>query len=428
MAQVTQTIDVTTPGSLNTALGSQKNQITDLTLTGTLNAADFQTIREMQAIKNLNLSMANVVDNTLPNKAFEKKMLHELQLPNTLIAIGKNAFELARLDGRFKIPNSVEIIDDAAFKDCSFSNRLTCYNPVPPTLGSNVFLGVNTSTCVLEVPCKAVDLYSNAAQWSSFSDINLSCIKPINVPNSVPLVYNDGASYSKSTTGVRVGEYYWTNSNIWLNGYTNQDITQAQVDYGHFYQEMFGNRQTCPNPWDNPDLSYWSYEGVTLDLFKQYYGPYYPRNVWAYMQSRLDWTEDGNAQIEGWRLPNPEDALQLVGMCGNGQPKVVRQYLSQPYLDETAPAFVNKIATNAYYDWFRPLEHELQNEQWYYSTENTNKYGFNMIPGGQRSHANDNVNTENYRCVNGTTESYRTSYPIVQGDFIGLNQTHSVYL
>ncbi|WP_221410411.1 leucine-rich repeat domain-containing protein, partial [Apibacter muscae] len=95
--QTSREYEVTAPGGLESLVSSEKNTITDLTLTGTLNAADFATIRSMAALQNLNLEKANLVDNTLPNSAFYGKKINNLWLPKTLENVEAHAFSSSNI-------------------------------------------------------------------------------------------------------------------------------------------------------------------------------------------------------------------------------------------------------------------------------------------------------------------------------------------
>ncbi|MFV0468045.1 MAG: leucine-rich repeat domain-containing protein, partial [Dysgonomonas sp.] len=117
--QVVRIVDVSTSGTLSTLLGVEKNQITDLTVTGILNAQDFQTIREMQAILNLDLANAYCVDSLLPNNAFERKTLNLLKLPLTIERIESNAFKGSNI-GDLTIPSGLKCIGAWAFAESKF--------------------------------------------------------------------------------------------------------------------------------------------------------------------------------------------------------------------------------------------------------------------------------------------------------------------
>ena len=76
------------------------------------------------------------------------------------------------------IPASVTTIRSGLFSGCSNMNTINAYSPTPVDLTSvtvdesrNVFLGVDTTTCVLHVPVGSKNLYAAAFQWKGFSHI-----------------------------------------------------------------------------------------------------------------------------------------------------------------------------------------------------------------------------------------------------------------
>ena len=64
------------------------------------------------------------------------------------------------------IPSSVTSIGEGAFSDCSSLYMVYLKNPVPPTLGSDVFSG--TKIGIIYVPTASVDVYKVA--WSDYAD------------------------------------------------------------------------------------------------------------------------------------------------------------------------------------------------------------------------------------------------------------------
>lgn len=127
-----------TAGTLSTALTSNElNTVTNLTLTGTIDARDFKTMRDlMPALLAIDLSDANIVEytgmegtydatnrtyrtNTIPrNGLINKIILKNILLPNSLTVIGYNAFRNCTSLNNISIPTSVNIIDISAFRGC----------------------------------------------------------------------------------------------------------------------------------------------------------------------------------------------------------------------------------------------------------------------------------------------------------------------
>lgn len=146
----TQTITITqtgiievTAGNLKNILAGQLSSITHLTLSGTIDASDFKTMRdEMPVLSDINLKDVTIVaysgDNgpdfsitkyypahRIPNYAFcttmynrGKASLKSITLPSNLMAIGNNAFLNCGRLTNIIIPPSVNSIGDDAFASC----------------------------------------------------------------------------------------------------------------------------------------------------------------------------------------------------------------------------------------------------------------------------------------------------------------------
>ena len=113
-AQVTKNVDLVTPGTLSTLLSSaEKSTVTNLIITGNLNAQDFKCLRdEVSELAVLDLSNTSIKayngtngthpgvsaypDNQLPQYSFftytgiSKDKLVQINLPNSITSIGKN--------------------------------------------------------------------------------------------------------------------------------------------------------------------------------------------------------------------------------------------------------------------------------------------------------------------------------------------------
>jgi uncharacterized repeat protein (TIGR02543 family) len=95
-----------------------------------------------------------------------------LTLPAGLTSIGTDAFaECSGLTGALTLPSGLTSIEDYAFYYCSGLTEITNLNPVPITINTNVFDGVNKFACVLKVLATSLSLYQNAAVWKDFATI-----------------------------------------------------------------------------------------------------------------------------------------------------------------------------------------------------------------------------------------------------------------
>ena len=122
-------------------------------------------------------------------------------IPNSVTSIGDRAFYGCRGLTSVTIGNSVTSIGKGAFEGCSDLNLLRCDAITPPSLGSDVFYGVNKSICKLVVPDQSISLYKSAKQWRDFLDI--SDVEMVTVDESGISVEN-GAIVNRSNQQIDV--------------------------------------------------------------------------------------------------------------------------------------------------------------------------------------------------------------------------------
>ncbi|QIK54267.1 leucine-rich repeat protein [Dysgonomonas sp. HDW5B] len=135
--QLSKNITVNTPGTLESQLGIDKAKVTDLVLTGTINDADFTTIKQMSGLKNLDMKNVNIENGVIPSRAFQSKIMEgKIIFPTSLKSIGSNAFRAGRFgELDFKACQGLEEIGFEAFwntnlttnkvLDFSICNKLT---------------------------------------------------------------------------------------------------------------------------------------------------------------------------------------------------------------------------------------------------------------------------------------------------------------
>lgn len=183
-AAVTKTINITTPGTLSSLLTAEdKITVTDLIVTGTIDARDIKYMRdEMTVLAALDISLVNIVAygnspaNEMPaysfydsSPTFAKKLsLKQCSIPNSITSIGSYAFgHCYNLDlGTLTISSSIVKIGEAAFFGCKIT-KVICLNPTPPTLGQQAFDSGTGSGTFIFVPAGAVDNYK--AVWLGYT-------------------------------------------------------------------------------------------------------------------------------------------------------------------------------------------------------------------------------------------------------------------
>ena len=126
-------------GNLASLVGTTKNSIKELILTGELNGSDFKVIREMKQLSTLDMTDARIVaggdyylttykciENTVGTYLFtDNTMLKKVFLPSTTTRIGEAAFSGCSNLQFVSIPNSVTYIDNFAFYYCSSLTSIT---------------------------------------------------------------------------------------------------------------------------------------------------------------------------------------------------------------------------------------------------------------------------------------------------------------
>ncbi len=161
------TVNVATPGSLNSVIANRL--ITNLTITGTIDARDFKFMRDSMpnlAIVDMpnatiatytgnggtsDLTSDTYAANIIPAFAFcdpvtttGKTSLNSITFPNNITGIEYEAFEgCANLHQQLVIPNGVTYINDMAFYLCSGLNGVLDIPASVTTLGFHAFEGAS---------------------------------------------------------------------------------------------------------------------------------------------------------------------------------------------------------------------------------------------------------------------------------------------
>jgi hypothetical protein len=214
-AQVSKTVHVTTPGTLSTLLTQiELITITDLTLTGDIDARDFMTMKmKMPILQNLSIELVNIFHykgnegtqstgysesiieypaNEIPKYCFNnyyswpssgKSSLKSIVFPNNITSVGEAAFFMCtNLSGALNLPNQLISIEPFAFCYTSYSGGLNIPNTVKK-IGSSAFCGCKSFTGSLIIPSSVTSIGGDAFRYCSGFDGDLI------LPDSISAIY-----------------------------------------------------------------------------------------------------------------------------------------------------------------------------------------------------------------------------------------------
>ena len=180
-AQVTKTVNVNTAGTLSTLLTStEKATVTDLTVTGNIDARDFNCMYKMNVLANIDISNSTIKswdgtnntlnmfsmlfpENELPTWAFytgcsmstlnSKETLKSIILPKSLTSLGSYS-----LCCNYSVP-------------CENFRKIIVTSTNVPILNSGVFASCTYTNATLYVPQGSLNSYKSADGWKSFVNI-----------------------------------------------------------------------------------------------------------------------------------------------------------------------------------------------------------------------------------------------------------------
>lgn len=397
-----------TAGQLSTVLtAEQLAGLTNLTLTGTIDARDFKTMRDdMPLLAEIDLSGANILAYSgtegtegAPNDylAFElpkysflnpaggipKITLTKITLPENLTSISYGAFYGCTGLIKFNIPTKVNTIRNAAFEDCSNLTEILCYAENPPECPwGTMFTGVDKTTCKLYVPSGAIAAYQAASQWQDFENI-------FEMTPDIPIQYAvydvDGNGYDT----VRIGNQTWLKQNLYVTKY-NDGSEIPNVSDG----SEWSNLETPAYSWYNNDRNY----GPT-------YGAYYNWYV-------VDSLSNGGKNVcpTGWRIPSLIEWHELANYLGGrdvagGKMKVTgTDYWLEPNEGATNESGFSAVGAASRIAAFNGGYSSLNGETYFWNKEeasNTNAYQqwiFSSLPWLQWSN-NSKKNGFSCRCI-----------------------------
>jgi len=109
---------------------------------------------------------------TIGNKAFENcKFLLSVTFPSSVSTIEESAFSKCKSLQLIKIPSSIYRIKHLAFWGCKNISSIYAYSEFPLKIDNSVFREVDKSKCVLYIPNKTKNVYTEAKEWKDFKNI-----------------------------------------------------------------------------------------------------------------------------------------------------------------------------------------------------------------------------------------------------------------
>lgn len=164
-------------GNLSSLLDERETStVKDLTLFGTINASDFNFIRESLNLERLDISQVSIVAqgsnpaNAIPAKALSGcRSLKSIILPASVNTFKNGCFSLTGLTS-IEIPASVATYEYNIFVGCSALREVTVRRQAPAWINWCVFSGVPMTRLV--VPVGASAAYKAKENWKDFKEVD----------------------------------------------------------------------------------------------------------------------------------------------------------------------------------------------------------------------------------------------------------------
>jgi len=173
-AQVIKTVNVTTAGTLATVASTYLSTVTNLTVTGSIDARDFLCMREsMTNLKVIDLKTATIKSYTGTagtvsgsSTTYPVNEIPQYSFFNISVGIGKTGLT------SISLPITVSSIGSSAFQGCIGLTLITNNNSSPPIVQDVYsFKNIDKTICKVNVPVGTVLMYKATTFWKDFSNI-----------------------------------------------------------------------------------------------------------------------------------------------------------------------------------------------------------------------------------------------------------------
>ncbi|MFA5045655.1 MAG: leucine-rich repeat domain-containing protein [Paludibacter sp.] len=214
-AELSKTVNVTTPGSILTAVGNDYVNVSNLTLTGTIDARDFKQISYyMSNLLVLDLSAVNIVAYTGTAGPMPGSNVYPINtIPKIALSpVAPNNYT-AKLTS-ITLPTNITCIDNQAFYGCSGLATVVIPSTTITTMVSGAFYGCSNLT--------SINIPSSVTSLGASLFFGCSKLTTINIPSSVTSIGNAVLSgctglttiYANSSTPVDLSSSTYAFSNV----------------------------------------------------------------------------------------------------------------------------------------------------------------------------------------------------------------------
>jgi hypothetical protein len=291
-AQVSKTVSITAGGLASALTTEEKNTVTNLTITGTIDAQDFKTMRDLvYSLSYLNLSGASIAAYTgtggtsgsgsvsypaitVPANAFYYKYgLTTVVLPTSIQIIDRSAFSTCTDLTSINIPEGTTTIEAGAFDHCTsltsisipksvtsigvfafnMTGSITVHADNPNYSSADGVLFNKDKSTILQYPYSKLGSYtipSSVGTIGQGSFSNCTGITSITIPSSVNTIESSAFSYCGLSSIEIPSSVTTITSNALINFNGPINVNASNPNYsssdGVLYDRMKNELIQCP--------------------------------------------------------------------------------------------------------------------------------------------------------------------------------------